>query len=74
MNTDSYVVRIYRRIFHGDPAPGGKERDTLIGVVENAAGTERHKFQSIEELWVILSGSSTAAKTERTGGDGPTES
>ena len=73
MDLDSYVVRIYRRIFHDELAPSSVERGTLIGVVENAAGTERHKFQSIEELWVILSGRSTAGSTERTGGDGPSK-
>lgn len=68
MDMDSFVVRVYRRIFHGAEA-----RETIVGVVENAAGTERHKFQGIEELWAILSGRPAASKPPRTDDDGPHE-
>jgi hypothetical protein len=69
MNMDCYVVRIV----HDEAVRSTQERETLIGVVGNAAGTERRKFQNIDELWAILSGRSTVGKTERISGDGPTK-
>lgn len=55
MDMDSFVVRVYRRNFRADTVRDAAARATVVGMVENAAGTERHKFQSIEELWAILS-------------------
>ena len=69
MDMDSYIVRIYRRLFRDDAASGQETPEAMVGQVENAAGTERRRFRSAHELWTILAQSSDAPSVPPTESD-----
>jgi hypothetical protein len=52
MQTETYVVRVYRR--SGNSASARPDSSSLVGVVEIPDNGEKRSFHGIDELWRIL--------------------